>query len=157
MSKKIITLIFTLVLLGGSIFIYTRKPAQQDDVSVSQYTGSTVTINNHQFKVRIAQTTEELMKGLGGVEGLNADEGMLFIFPNAQQHKFWMDGMLFDLDFIWIRDGRVVDLTQNVSSSPERKFDIISPREPVNYVLEVPAGTIEREALMIGDEVIIKK
>lgn len=31
-----------------------------------------------------------------------ADDGMLFVFPSVAEHCFWMKGMRFSLDIIWL-------------------------------------------------------
>jgi len=39
-----------------------------------------ITINNKEYKVKVAKTEEEKEKGLQGVKELPEDEGMLFIY-----------------------------------------------------------------------------
>ncbi len=86
------------------------------------------------------------------------DEGMLFIFPSEGQHSFWMGGMLFPLDFIWISSDRtVVDITVDVPSPepgvPDGELPRYRPDQAVLYVLEVNAGVVREAGVQIGDTV----
>ena len=43
-----------------------------------------IKINNKQYQVKIAKTEEQRKKGLQGVEKMNDNEGMLFVFDSPQ-------------------------------------------------------------------------
>jgi uncharacterized membrane protein (UPF0127 family) len=78
---------------------------------------------------------------------------MLFVFPAETTPSFWMKDMRYPIDMIWIDASRqVVDSTENAlpESYPDTTF---SPRVPVRYVLEVPAGFFAEQGIMIGDTV----
>jgi len=97
-------------------------------------------------------------QGLGERDSLAADEGMLFVFDEERVVSFWMRGMRFPLDFIWIsRDGRVVDLTGDVPppapGAPDAELPRYAPGAPVLYTLEVNAGVIDQAGVEVGDTV----
>src|SRR4026208_1251957 len=75
---------------------------------------STVTINGHTLNIEIAQTQIEREKGLSGRDTLPENSGMLFVFDKPDYYAFWMKDMKFPLDFIWIRDQKVVQITEGV-------------------------------------------
>lgn len=113
-----------------------------------------MTIGNTKIQVDVADTVGKQQRGLSGRPSLPQNQGMLFIFSNPSIYMMWMQGMQFPLDFIWIRDGRVVDITENVpypvgDNPPVR----IQPKEFVSAVLEVNAGFVQRKGIKIGDEV----
>lgn len=115
-----------------------------------------VVIGEVRIPVLIAETNEELRRGLSGMASLDKGAGMLFIFPKADTYTFWMPNMNFPIDIIWINDGVVVDIHHNVSN----EFDldnpkIYTPKEPAQYILEVNAGIAEEHNIKIGDSVII--
>lgn len=118
---------------------------------------ATIEINDVKIETEVVKTQAEIQKGLAGRESLDEDKGMLFAFEAPGRYSFWMKGMKFPLDFIWIRDGQVVDLDLNVpivangQTPPE-----YLPLEEVNYVLEVKAGFIEEHGIKQGDAVEIK-
>jgi|GEM_PF-1242834 len=106
------------------------------------------------LKLELVNSQSGIGWGLSGREKIGSD-GMLFVFRQAQVPQFWMKEMLFDLDFVWLLDGEVVDLTADVKAP---RLDIsldslptYSPGRPVNMVLEVPAGSIDTWQLQLGD------
>ncbi len=108
-------------------------------------------------RVELARTAEERTRGLGGHAPLGADEGMLFVFPELGRHSFWMKGMTFALDIIWIRDGQVVYVVADVPpprpGTADSELPIYTPPATANYVLEVPAGFAARWSIQAGSRV----
>lgn len=74
---------------------------------------------------------------------------------NAGKPAFWMKDMKFDLDLIWIREGKIIGITPNVPhpNSPSDKLPTYSPPSEINMVLEVNAGWSEKYRVEVGDEV----
>ena len=112
-------------------------------------------------EAEVAGTPEERGQGLSGRSSLPDDGGMLFVFQEEGQPGFWMRAMRFPLDFIWIsRDGRVVDLTEDVPPPEPGVLDEELPRylpdAPILYVLEVDAGVIRQSGVQVGDVVTFK-
>src|SRR5690349_12394377 len=63
-----------------------------------------ITIDNATFSVVVAKTPEEREKGLSGRDSLAQNSGMLFVFDHPDTYTFWMKGMKFPLDMIFIKD-----------------------------------------------------
>lgn len=116
-------------------------------------------INTVTLKVEVADTQDKRSKGLGGRETLAIDEGMLFVFPQPSKYPFWMKGLTFPLDFVWIRGETVVDLTPNVQPPAPGQTDaalqIYQSKEDVDKVLELNAGTIQRLDIKAGNTIKI--
>lgn len=106
------------------------------------------------FHVVIADEPHERMRGLSFVDSMEEYEGMMFFFQEYGHYPFWMKDMKFDLDLIWIRDNTVVDISTYASSAPERQMDLYASLEPINIVLEVRAGLVDRYGIEVGDEVM---
>ena len=126
--------------------------------SVATPVGPSLTIGNAAFGVEIADTPELRSKGLGGRDSLAEQTGMLFIFQSGQASSFWMKGMRFPLDFVWIgEDCTVVDLTENVRHSspetPSSELEIFESASPATYTFEINAGEVRRFDIEIGDDV----
>lgn len=139
--------LLTLVVLAASV---ASACGESDGVDVR--------VGGLTIEAEVARTTEERAQGLSGRDSLARDRGMLFIFEDDGRRGFWMRGMRFPLDFIWISaGGRVVDLTENVPPpSPGVKdadLQLYRPAGPVRYVLEVNAGVVRKEGIEVGDEV----
>lgn len=113
-------------------------------------------LGNRNFNLEVADTNELIIKGLSGRKSLKADHGMIFIYEKPDLYSFWMKEMRFPLDFIWIRENSVVDLSENIPAPSNENIPVIVPRNPVDKVIEVKAGTIKSINLKIGDKIIIK-
>jgi uncharacterized membrane protein (UPF0127 family) len=110
-----------------------------------------VTIGVHVIDAEVADTPARKQRGLSGRASLGDAEGMLFPYAEPGLHGFWMPDMRFDIDIVWIRAGRIVDVTANVSKDDPRA--VHRPREPADLVLELPAGTAARRGFRVGDAV----
>jgi len=106
------------------------------------------------MSVEVASTEAQSERGLGYRDALAEDAGMIFDLHGTQVPVFWMKGMRFPLDLVWIDDAkRVVDVTRDVQAQPGAKDDELrrySPGVPARYTLEVNAGAAERLGLAPG-------
>lgn len=159
MKKFLIQSVLLVVVIGFGIFMFnsqaTTLPFLPQTAVYKQ-----VVINNGKLKVEVVNTQAKRGKGLSDRQSLGQDEGMLFVFEKVDKYPFWMKGLKFPLDFIWIRDNKVVDILENVPPpSPGQKDEslpIYLPKEPVDKVLEVNTGTVARLNIKVGDEVRIQ-
>lgn len=111
-------------------------------------------IAGHKFKIELADSEEERRIGLSQRNRPSDDYAMLFLFPAAGQHGFWMKGMKFPLDILWISgDNKVVYIEKNIS--PEFK-GTLNPPVMADKVVEINAKLSDKYGLKIGDEVFIK-
>lgn len=122
----------------------------------------TVSVNGRIVQVEIADTEEKRKVGLGGRTKLEENTGMLFVFnPQNVTPIFWMKDTLIPLDIIWINDNKIVKIDPNVqppkSDTPDVQLQKYTPGQPVDYVLEVPAGYAAVHTTMIGDPVDLSK
>ncbi len=123
-------------------FVYTNTPA---------YTHS-LTIGNTEILVAYAKTDAERGQGLSDSAPIEQAQGMLFFFDQPQRPSFWMKDMHYSLDMVWIGDDMTVkDITKN--ATPESFPNSFFPKEPVSYVLEVPAGFAEYHSIAVGAKV----
>lgn len=130
-----------------SLWYYSQHPLQ-----------TTVTIRGATFIVDMAVTPKEKEIGLGNRDTLAPDRGMLFVYDHKEVFPFWMKNMRFPIDILWIADLIIVDITKNVpvSDKPVEELPIYHPIVPVDKVLELPAGTVDRVDIIIGDKITIK-
>lgn len=109
----------------------------------------------------VADTPDKRGKGLGNRESIASDSGMLFIFESSKKYQFWMKGLKFPLDFIFIRDGKVVDLLRNIdpptSGQDDSALPVYEPVVPIDMTLEVNKGFIDAHNIRIGDTVFLMK
>ena len=138
------------VACGAAVGACTRDPAAA---------APTVKIRSDIVRVDVARTREERTRGLGGRASLAPDAGMAFPFDAPERPAFWMAGMYFDIDIVWIRDSHVVDLSERLRHPPPELdpqtagLPEYRPQEPADLVLEVPAGTVQARGWKRGDPV----
>ena len=112
----------------------------------------TLCARNASFVVDIADTPELRTKGLSGTPMLKEGAGMLFVFPSPGMYGFWMNDMQYSLDIMWLDSAmRVVYALENIA--PETFPEVFTNPVPAQYVLEVPAGTMQRYGIQEGDVV----
>lgn len=116
----------------------------------------TLQIRDQRLLVEVAKTAAQKIRGLGKRDSLAPNCGMLFPYAKADYYAFWMKGMRFDLDILWIRDHRIVDIRAHVPAPRGTPLIQYRPRVPADHVLEVEAGYAERHGWAIGDLVTIE-
>ncbi|MFN3487243.1 MAG: nucleotide-binding domain containing protein, partial [Planctomycetota bacterium] len=91
----------------------------------------------------VARTAEERAQGLSGRDSLAEDAGMLFVLEREHVPSFWMKGMRFPLDFVWVSaEGRVVDLLR-----AGRSVVVYTARGPADPAISDPLG----RGIRLGD------
>lgn len=149
MNKLLLFLISVLFLAAGC---NGPKPT-------SLYSEGTVEFAGKKINVQIADEPDEQRLGLGGRESIGENEGMLFTYDRPEHTSFWMKGMQFPIDIIWIREGKVVDLTLSAQPEPGKRdyeLKLYRPKTEIDAVLEVQAGWAIKNNVKIGDPVVIE-
>jgi len=115
-----------------------------------------VIIQDKVYYLDVAATDSEKEKGLGGRQSLEANRGMIFPYDRKEYFPFWMKGMNFPLDFIWIDGNVIVDITKNVPVMTGNTITTVRPSKPVDKIIEFNAGFVDSNAIQIGDTVKFK-
>lgn len=145
---KRVLIIALLILVFFLLFFSNKNP--KDQVKSQK-----IEINNYRLVVETADTDDLRIKGLSRRASLAKNGGMLFIYQTPGYYKFWMKEMQFPLDFIWIRDDKIVDITENVPV-PDKNNQILplyTSQYPADKILEVNAGLIKSLGVKIGDKI----
>jgi uncharacterized membrane protein (UPF0127 family) len=104
--------------------------------------------------IEVADTDATRSRGLMWRSTLADGHGMLFVFPEASEHTFWMKNTLIPLDMLFIgADGTVVGVHPDatpLSTAP------IGVGLPSRWVLEVPGGWAARHGAAAGDRVELR-
>lgn len=100
------------------------------------------------MKIEVADTFWKKAKGLMFRKSLEKDKGMLFVFKKECRPRFWMFGMRFPIDIVFLdKEKQVVDVKKNcppLGLNP-RTWKTYMPKKPIRYVLEVnPGQTLSR-------------
>lgn len=115
----------------------------------------TIKVGAADVNVEIADTLAAQQRGLSGRASLAPDAGMLFVYQDKAIRYFWMPDMRFSLDVLWVADGRVVGIQENIPPfTPAGEITRFQSNAPVDMVLEMNAGWIARNGVKIGEAVV---
>lgn len=118
-----------------------------------------IVVGNTTLDVELAIEGWQQQLGLGYRNGLEPGTGMLFPSTNPGPETFWMKGMRFCLDIVWINDGVITGAAESVCPDPTGTADADRPTYPspgdVTAVLEVPAGWLKANGYGVGTTVTI--
>ena len=107
--------------------------------------------NGRVLKAEIADTPERWARGYMFRREVGENDAMVFVFPEAGFHPFWMKNTLVPLDIIWMDDkGTIVHVEAGTPPCKADPCPSYGPVRLVSSVLEVRAGTAAREGLRTG-------
>lgn len=103
------------------------------------------------LSVEMATTWRQQERGLMYRRQMDADSGMLFVFPKSTQISFWMKNTYLPLDMLFIRaDGTVSSIAAHTKP---RTLDPVPSAEPIKAVLELNAGRAKALGIEEGAKV----
>jgi len=127
-------------------------------VSVISYAERAMTVIDLRARLRldIVDTEAERRLGLGGRNSLARSDGMLFTFDTSGIYPFWMNGMRFPIDIVWIDRGIVKDIVTLHEPKDERTMpERHAPTSFADRVLEINAGMAKELGLRPGVRVLL--
>ncbi len=153
MTSLLLAVMIVLSTVGGTLA--QVAPPWRHQVAPLQTTE--ITVGGVPLTVELAVEAADKSRGLGDRDGLEPGTGMLFVFDSASPRSFWMKGMRFCLDIIWIENGAIQGAAESVCPDPAGTEDADRPSYvspvPVSYVLEVPAGWLDANGFGEGTPV----
>lgn len=114
-----------------------------------------MSVRGQTIYLSVARTEQQLSDGLMFVRELPPDRGMVFQFDPAQPVGFWMKNTLIPLDMIFVRNGRIVKIDQNVPPCTKDPCPSYNSDAPVDQVIELAAGRASELGLKAKDELIV--
>lgn len=120
-----------MLVLSGSALAQPPCPAEQ---------ANRVQVGSQRFAVEVAATPAARERGLSGHEPLAPDAGMWFVLPEVGWPGFWMRGMRFPIDLIWVSPERRVVGAETLQLCRNEPCAITYPPAATAYVLEIAAG-----------------
>ena len=150
LNKFLLLFLIILLIFGGLIYYQYKK---------GNTLNGKVIIQEETFNVQIVDKPDEMKKGLSERGSLPANQGMLFVFPTKGDYPFWMQGMKFPLDIIFINDNKIVTIHEEIPAPlyPNENLQVYRSKTPADKVLELNAGSVNKFKMKVGDEVIIEK
>lgn len=140
--------------IGGKDKPKTGNTASNLSVCGPYRKDKTVRISDAAIHAEIPNNPDAQAKGLAGRPCILPDQGMLFIFPQPGQYAFWMKGMKFPIDILWIsEDYRVVGQEIDVQPNTYPDRFINKKENPAKYVLELKSGRSRELKVNLGTPV----
>ncbi len=128
-----------------TIFILIMTPLQTalgDEI--------TLRIGSHNIRATIVNTAQSRERGLMKTSRLCENCGMLFIFPVAEKHTFWMKDTPLPLSIAFIAaDGKIL----NLADMQPNTLHFHASRGDALYALEMNQGWFSERAIKPEDRV----
>jgi uncharacterized membrane protein (UPF0127 family) len=137
------------IVIAGLVFILVASVAAYIVTNFQPKTE--VRLGSGVFSAQLADTDAERIQGLSGVDRLGPADGLLMVFQSDSEWGIWMKDMNFPLDIVWLNNEKKVIYIVTDASPDLGTSKTFTPETPARYVLEVPAGTVKRAAIKIGD------
>ncbi|MBT9495502.1 MAG: DUF192 domain-containing protein [Paucibacter sp.] len=103
----------------------------------------------HVIRAEVAQSPEQRAIGLMNRPSMAANEGMLFVFEEANPQCFWMKNTLLPLAIAFIADdGSVV----NIAEMKPQSLESHCSTKPVRYALEMNQGWFAKRGIKAGSK-----
>lgn len=149
-------LIFGITIVLAAVFGVAAYGRPLASTGKSDLPTTTVQIRDKTFHVDVVASPSAREIGLSQTDFLPQDHGMLFLHDKADYYQFWMKGMKFPLDIIFIQGSTIVTIARNVplatgDGDPPR----YAPTKPADKVLEINAGLSAKYGINEGDAVQI--
>jgi len=116
-----------------------------------------VELGGKTFAVEIADTSEKQALGLMFRDNMEADKGMLFIFPNEAPRSFWMKNTRIPLDIMYFdKELKMVSISADTPPCKVTRCPSYPSKGPAMYVLELNAGMASKLGVGPGEELTLK-
>jgi uncharacterized membrane protein (UPF0127 family) len=138
-----------LLCAAGLAGIVASQPASAQDNKPQSLPAITLGAGMHQIHAEVAQSPEQRATGLMNRPSMAANDGMLFVFEEANPQCFWMKNTLLPLSIAFIADdGTVV----NIADMKPQALESHCSAKPVRYALEMNQGWFAKRGIKAGSK-----
>ncbi|AMK77999.1 MULTISPECIES: DUF192 domain-containing protein [Methylomonas] len=141
----------------GIVFLVALNSAGASANALTEFNHQITFVDQQRIVyVAIAANESEREHGLMFRQALAEDQGMLFVYPDQSQRAVWMKNTLLALDVVFLSgDGRIAALLKDLQPCSKDPCRIYNSKVPARYILELPAGFIDKHAIKIGQTVTL--
>lgn len=139
--KKLFAGSLLLILLAGCVYsryIFVKMPSAD------------------MVKLRTAITSDEFVRGLSGINAPVDYQGMLFLQKYSGTVSFWMKGMKFSLDLVYLDKNKVVKeiyLDRQPCVEGQECPVVDSQTSDIRYIMELKSGSSEKYQIQVGSKI----
>ena len=139
--KSTLFTLFTLFFLLCTAIVEATEGGTALDTQV-------IKIGTKQIVVEVADELHERQLGLMHRTSLEINEGMIFVYPEAQKRSFWMKNTFVPLSIAYIgSDCQIVHMADMTPKSTKG----VPSGFPAQFALEMNKGWFDVNAVAIGD------
>jgi len=146
MKKFFITIICILIL-----FVY--QITKTNGASLKPVSTNFVVIKNRKVFLDVADNREKITQGLMGVDNIEENQGMVFLFKKPDYKTFWMKNMKISLDIVFISNEKVVKMYKEVPVCEKNPCPLYGSKYKIDSVIEFKKGFCEKYNVKIGDKI----
>lgn len=108
-------------------------------------------LGGQSFQTELAISREQRAIGLMHRPDMNADEAMLFVYPEAAPLVFWNKNVRFPIDILFFdRSRRLINTHHQVPPCPEEPCHRYRSDSEAKYVVELKGGVAHELSLTAG-------
>lgn len=154
------------VLLLSCSSLVQSKPPTKIDTQLPSSTpqgqklpvSAQVIIGGQIIMLEVARTPQEQSTGLMNRTNLATNRGMLFVFSPPRPVRFWMKDTLIPLDMVFVSNGVVKFIGQQVLPCTADPCPIYGPEPTIDIdsVIELRAGRTAELRLKVGDRLKVR-
>lgn len=146
--QLIILLTFIFFMVNGCVWGYVSKNRQLQFLGQVEFCSSSHDQSITSIKVAIADSYWRHKLGLMHVTDLKPNQGMLFVFDQAQKRQFWMAETPLPLDIMFVNaDQQIIHIHHHAEPY---SHDSIGSHGPAKYVVETNAGFAKQHHIKSG-------
>jgi uncharacterized membrane protein (UPF0127 family) len=148
MFSRLLALVASSCLLLGALTACGEKKTAAAPKTVNDY--FEIKVGAQKVKMQLAVLPDEVQRGLMFRKSMGRDEGMLFVFPRAQQMGFWMRNTTLPLDIGYLdRDGVLREI---YPMYPLDEKTVSSRGRDLQFALEMNQGWFKDRGVKPGDK-----
>ena len=118
------------------------------------------------FALAVSASDPTRQRGLGGVERIADDGGMIFVFPDVQVRAFWMKDCVTDMDIVYLDPLGYVTAVHTMrkelprgDGEPQAIYEARLPRYssvlPAQFAIELRAGRAKELGIAVQQKLAI--
>ncbi len=115
-----------------------------------------VKVGDQMIALEVAETEQQQEMGLMYRKQLEDNRGMLFPFNPPRPVGFWMKNCLINLDMVFLRKGKVIQVAYNVPPCQKEPCPVYGSPAEVDQVIELRGGRAKELGIQKGDQLVVE-
>lgn len=129
------------LILAATAAFYTLQPELEPH--------TTLHIGDGIYTARIAKDSADMTTLQSDTTQLSDGQALIFAYGTDGLYAVQTDTLQSPADLIWLSSQRIVEYIVKGASSNDSAAQYMSPH-PARYIVEVPAGDVDKKAISIG-------